>query len=394
MPRLSQEVLAVADQVVAWRRHLHAHPELGFQEHETAKYVTQALREIGGLEISHPTKTSVLARLRGGGPGRVIALRADMDALPVTEETGLPFASQVPGVMHACGHDGHTAILLGAARVLSSRRQELGGEIRFIFQHSEELAPGGAQELVAAGVMDGVEMVAGQHLRSLLEVGQVALSSGPVQASADEFRIGIRGDGGHAAYPHMTVDPIAIGAELVSALQQVVSRNTDPFEALVLSVTMFHAGTAENVIPPTAELVGTVRAFRSELRSETEARMERIIRGVTQAHGADYSFEYQYGYLPVVNDERLTGIVRGALEQSLGQDALTIAAPTMGAEDFSAYQQKAPGVFFYVGAGNREKGLIHQHHHGLFAIDEDCLAIGVQAMVATADALLAVGISQ
>ncbi|MHB1501034.1 MAG: amidohydrolase [Candidatus Dormibacteria bacterium] len=394
MPRLSHEVLAVADEVVAWRRHIHAHPELGFQEHETAKYVTQVLREIGGLEISHPTKTSVLARLRGGGPGRVIALRADMDALPVAEETGLPFASQVPGVMHACGHDGHTAILLGAARVLSSRQHELGGEIRFIFQHSEELAPGGAQELVAAGVMDGVEMVAGEHLRSLLEVGQVALSSGPVQASADEFRIGIRGDGGHAAYPHMTVDPIAIGAELVSALQQVVSRNTDPFEALVLSVTMFHAGTAENVIPPTAELVGTVRAFRPELRSETEARMERIIRGVTQAHGADYSFEYQYGYQPVVNDERVTGIVWDALGQSLGRDALTVAAPTMGAEDFSAYQQRAPGVFFYVGAGNREKGLIRQHHHGLFAIDEACLAIGVQAMVATADALLAASISQ
>ncbi|MHB1576593.1 MAG: amidohydrolase [Candidatus Dormibacteria bacterium] len=388
LPQLLPEVIAVRDDVVAWRRHLHAHPELGFQEHETARYVAQVLQEIGGLEITHPTATSVLARLRSTRPGRTIALRADMDALPVAEETGLPFSSQVPGVMHACGHDGHTAILLGAARLLSARREDLGGEVRFIFQHSEELAPGGAQELVAAGVMDGVEMVAGEHLRSLLEVGQVALSSGPVQAAADEFRISIKGEGGHAAYPQLAVDSVAIGAEVVSALQHVVSRQTDPFDTLVLSVTMFHAGTAENVIPPVAEMVGTVRAFREELRRQTEGRMDKIIRGITQGHGADYSFQYQYGYQPVVNDERVTGIVREALTRSLGEGSVIPATPTMGAEDFSAYQKMAPGVFFYVGAGNRAKGLTRQHHHGLFAIDEDCLGIGVQAMVATAEALL------
>ncbi len=388
LPQLLPEVIAVRDDVVAWRRHLHAHPELGFQEHETARYVAQVLQEIGGLEITHPTATSVLARLRSTRPGRTIALRADMDALPVAEETGLPFSSQVPGVMHACGHDGHTAILLGAARLLSARREDLGGEVRFIFQHSEELAPGGAQELVAAGVMDGVEMVAGEHLRSLLEVGQVALSSGPVQAAADEFRISIKGEGGHAAYPQLAVDSVAIGAEVVSALQHVVSRQTDPFDTLVLSVTMFHAGTAENVIPPVAEMVGTVRAFREELRRQTEGRMDKIIRGITQGHGAEYSFQYQYGYQPVVNDERVTGIVREALTRSLGEGSVIPATPTMGAEDFSAYQKMAPGVFFYVGAGNRAKGLTRQHHHGLFAIDEDCLGIGVQAMVATAEALL------
>ncbi len=388
LPQLLPEVIAVRDDVVAWRRHLHAHPELGFQEHETARYVAQVLQEIGGLEITHPTATSVLARLRSTRPGRTIALRADMDALPVAEETGLPFSSQVPGVMHACGHDGHTAILLGAARLLSARREDLGGEVRFIFQHSEELAPGGAQELVAAGVMDGVEMVAGEHLRSLLEVGQVALSSGPVQAAADEFRITIKGEGGHAAYPQLAVDSVAIGAEVVSALQHVVSRQTDPFDTLVLSVTMFHAGTAENVIPPVAEMVGTVRAFREELRRQTEGRMDKIIRGITQGHGAEYSFQYQYGYQPVVNDERVTGIVREALTRSLGEGSVIPATPTMGAEDFSAYQKMAPGVFFYVGAGNRAKGLTRQHHHGLFAIDEDCLGIGVQAMVATAEALL------
>jgi amidohydrolase len=388
LPALEPRVSAIRDEVTSWRRHLHSHPELGFQEHETSRYVTAALQEFDGLEISHPVKTSVVARLRGGRPGRTIAMRADMDALPVAEVTGLPFASQVPGVMHACGHDGHTAILLGAAKLLARRRAELSGEVRFIFQHSEELAPGGARDLVAAGIMDGVSMVFGEHLRSLLEVGQVALSPGPVQAAADEFRITIRGDGGHAAYPQLAVDPIAIGAEVVSALQQVVSRNTDPFDTVVLSVTMFHAGTAENVIPPTAEMVGTVRAFRNELRQQTKGHMERIIAGITQAHGAGYSFDYQYGYQPVVNDEMVTGLVRAAITRSLGKDAVIPAAPTMGAEDFSAYQEKAPGAFFYVGAGNREKGLTHQHHHGLFAIDEDCLGIGVQAMVATAEALL------
>ncbi len=388
LPALDPEIAAIRSDVVSWRRHLHQHPELGFQEHDTASYVTAILAEIGGLEVSHPTRTSVLARLRGSRPGRTIALRADLDALPVTEETGLPFASQVPGVMHACGHDGHTAILLGAARLLAAHRGELSGEVRFIFQHSEELAPGGARELVAAGVMDGVEMVAGEHLRSLLEVGQVAISPGPVQAAADEFRITIKGDGGHAAYPQLAVDPIATGAEVVSALQQVVSRNTDPFDTLVLSVTMFHAGTAENVIPPKVEMVGTVRAFRDELRRQTEQRMDRVIRGITEAHGAGYSFDYQYGYQPVVNDPHVTALVKSAITASLGESAVVPAEPTMGAEDFSAYQREAPGVFFYVGAGNRAQGLTREHHHGLFAIDEDCLGIGVQAMVAAAWAML------
>lgn len=386
---LNPEVAAVLDQVVGWRRHIHQHPELGFQEEQTAAYVTSLLQGFGGIEVTHPTRTSVLGRLRGGRPGPVIALRADMDALPITEESGLPFASQVPGVMHACGHDAHTAILLGTARLLSDRRADLPGEVRFIFQHSEELAPGGAQELVKAGVMEGVDMVAGAHVRSLMEVGQVGLRSGPVQASADEFRIQIQGDGGHAAYPHLAVDPIAIGAEVVGALQQVVARNTDPFDTLVLSVTMFHAGTAENVIPPTADMVGTVRAFRREMREEAERLMDRVLRGVTEAHGAKYTFHYDYGYDPVVNDERATKVVREALVGALGSEAVVVNDRTMGAEDFSAYQKEAPGAFFFIGAGNKQKGMVRQHHHGQFMIDEDCLGIGVQGMVAAALAMLA-----
>jgi amidohydrolase len=216
----------------------------------------------------------------------------------------------------------------------------------------------------------------------------VGLQAGPVQASADEFRIQIQGDGGHAAYPHLAVDPIAIGAEVVGALQQIVARNTNPFDTLVLSVTMFHAGTAENVIPPIADMVGTVRAFRPEMRREAERLIDRVIRGVTEAHGAKYTFHYDYGYDPVVNDEGATRVVRAALIEALGEGAVVANEPTMGAEDFSAYQKEAPGAFFFIGAGNKQKGMVRQHHHGQFMIDEDCLGIGVQGMVEAAGAML------
>ncbi len=373
------------DQVIGWRRHLHAHPELSFHERETADFIFATLESLGGLELSRPAGNSVVARLRTGRPGPTIAMRADIDALPITEDTRLPFASTNPGVMHACGHDGHTAMLLGAVRELVARREALGGEIRFLFQHAEEVSPGGAEEMVQRGVMDGVTRVIGTHLWAQLEVGKVGVPSGAVTAAPDTFWITIRGKGGHAAIPQQTVDPIAIGAQVVTNLQHLVSRGVDPLDSAVLSITQFHAGTTHNVIPEVAELNGTVRTLDPVVRTALAARMERVIRGITEAHGAEYEFIYERGYRPVVNDASVTAEMAELVAQVCGPDALAPMRPVMVGEDFSAFQQKAPGTFVFVGAARPIDGAVHPHHHPKFDIDERALETGVRIFVAAAE---------
>lgn len=317
-------------QVIEWRRHLHRNPELSFQEFKTAEFVEETLRGFGGLEISRPTPTSVLARLIGPRPGKVLAIRADMDALPIQEENELEFASAVPGVMHACGHDGHTAMVLGVAKLLTSRREQLSGEIRFIFQHAEEMPPGGAQEMVDAGVMEGVDFVVGSHLSSKLALGRIGIAYGAMMASPDNFTITIRGKGGHAAAPHLTVDPIIIGAQAVINLQHIVSRNIDPMEQLVVSVTQFIGGSANNVIPGTVKLGGTVRSFDPHIRSAAPKHFHRILRGITEAHGAEYVLEYEYGYSPVLNEQEITRVVEQAAVDLFGREAVVHIPPSMG----------------------------------------------------------------
>jgi amidohydrolase len=371
----------VKKDVVNWRRHLHKNPELSFQEEQTSQFVYDTLASFGELELSRPTKTSVVARLIGSQPGLTVAVRADMDALPIQEENSFEFASQNPGVMHACGHDGHTAMLLGTAKILSRIKDQIRGEVRFLFQHAEELFPGGAEQMVQAGVMEGVDMVIGAHLWSPIEVGKIAVAAGPIMAAPDVFRITIKGKGGHAAHPHMTVDSIAIAAQVVTNLQHIVSRNTDPFDPLVVSVTQIIGGTADNVIPGAIDLVGTVRSFKPELREKVPRIMERIIKGVTEAHGATYNFTYELGYRPVINDKRVTSLLKETLIEVFGSEAVIDAMPTMGGEDFSAFLQKAPGTYFFIGAGNADKGIVYPHHHARFTVDEDALAIGVLAFV-------------
>lgn len=387
-PTLATAITSLAPdtvgQVVAWRRHMHANPELSFNEEETSRFVEQTLRAIGGLEISKPTATSVVARLVTGRPGPVLAMRADMDALPITEATGLEFASTRPGVMHACGHDGHTAMLLGAARELVARRDALCGEIRFLFQHAEETFPGGADEMVSRGVMDGVTRVIGAHLWADLPLGTVGVPSGAVTAAPDTFWITIRGKGGHAAIPQQTVDPIAIGAQVVTNLQHLVARGVDPLDSAVVSVTQFHAGTTHNVIPETAELNGTVRTLDATVRTELAARMERVIRGITEAHGATYEFTYERGYRPVVNDAAVTAEMVEVVRDVCGADAVAHMRPVMVGEDFSAFQQKAPGTFFFVGAARPVDGAVHPHHHPKFDVDEGAFESGVRIFVGAA----------
>lgn len=370
--------------VVGWRRHLHANPELSFHENETADFVETTLRDMGGLTITRPTPTSIIARLETDRPGPVLALRADMDALPIAEETKLPFASTNPGVMHACGHDGHTAMLLGAARELVARRDQLAGEVRFLFQHAEETFPGGAEEMVQRGAMDGVTRVIGAHLWAQLPLGAVGVPSGSVTAAPDTFWITIRGSGGHAAMPHLTVDPVAVGAQVVINLQHLVARGVDPLDSAVVSVTQFHAGTAHNVIPETAELNGTVRTLDAHVRTAIAARMERVIRGVTEAHGASYEFTYQRGYRPVVNDQAVTDEMIRVVADTCGPEAVTGMRPVMVGEDFSAFVQKAPGTFFFIGAARPVDGAVHPHHHPKFDVDERAFETGVRIFVGAA----------
>lgn len=382
MNGVDEQVAKVSQAVVEWRRYLHANPELSFQEEHTSQFIYDTLSTFSNLELSRPTKTSVVAKLRGGKPGGVLGIRADMDALPITEENDFEFTSTADGVMHACGHDGHTAMLLGTAKILSEMQTEVPGEVRFLFQHAEELFPGGAQEMVDAGVMDGVDQVIGIHLWAPLEVGKIGIRVGAMMAAPDTFAVTVIGRGGHAAQPNLTVDAIAIGSQIVTNFQHVVARNTDPLDQLVLSVTKFNGGTADNVIPGTVELSGTVRSFRPELRDEVPDLMERIVKGITAAHGATYKFSYQKGYRPVINDAKVADRLRDCLLGVFAEGVVVDATQTMGGEDFSAFQVKTPGAFFFVGAGNPGKGITYPHHHPRFTVDEDALAIGVKAFVA------------
>ncbi|MFM1653845.1 amidohydrolase [Brevibacillus sp. B_LB10_24] len=383
---ISKESLAelaqqIKDDLIGWRRYLHKHPELSFQEKHTSQFICDTLQTFDGLELSRPTETSVMAKLKGPRPGKTLAIRADIDALPIHEENDCDFVSENPGVMHACGHDGHTAILLGTAKILSSLKDQLQGEIRFLFQHAEEQAPGGAQQMVDAGVMEGVDRVIGLHLHSPLEVGNLNIKAGPTHAASDEFSITVIGVGGHAAQPHDAIDSLAIAAQVVTNLQHIVSRNTDPLENLVLSVTKIMGGSAFNVIPGSVELAGTVRSFNPEVRKHVPGMMERVVKGITEAHGGTYEFSYKHGHDPVINDQATAELVKETLIEAFGQEAVQPMIPTMGGEDFSAFQAKAPGTYFWVGAGNVSKGIVHPHHHPRFAIDEDSLVIGVQAFL-------------
>lgn len=378
---INSKVDELADQLIDWRRHLHQYPELSFEEYETSNYVYDELNSFGGLELSRPTKTSVMARLIGEKPGKVVAIRADMDALPITEETDISFVSKKEGVMHACGHDAHTAMLLGAAKVLVDMKDEIEGEVRFIFQHAEELFPGGASEMVKAGVMNGVDQIICAHVRSTLETGKIGAIAGPVLASPDTFAIDVLGRGGHAAKPHQNIDSVVIAAQVVINLQQIASRNIDPIDDIVLSVTQLHGGTADNITPDSVKIGGTVRSYDPQLRKEVPLMIEKIVKGITEAHGADYTFSYKEGYKSVINDEEVTQAVKGVVTDLYGSEALADITRGMGGEDFSAYLQESPGCFFYLGAGHKDESENYPHHHPKFKINEEVLPIGVNMHV-------------
>lgn len=369
------------EEMVVMRRYLHMHPELSFQEHETAKYIYNFYADLGIDVQTGVGGNGVVARIKGGRPGKTVALRADFDALPIHDEKDVPYRSTVPNVMHACGHDGHTATLLQLAKAINELREDLAGEYVFIHQHAEEYAPGGAISMIEDGCLDGVDVIFGTHLWSLFPSKTIEYLSGPIMAAADRFEIIIQGAGGHGASPHQTKDAIAIGAQLVMNLQQIVSRRIDPIESAVLSIGSFVADNAFNVIADSAKLGGTVRTFKPEIRQMLEQEMRRIVEGTALSHNCEIQFEYFRGYPAVVNHEAETTFLKEVAETVPGVDAVVETEPQMGGEDFAYYLEKVPGTFFFTGA---QPETPYPHHHPKFDIDEKAMLIAAKTLGAAA----------
>jgi amidohydrolase len=373
---------AIVARVIELRRTIHRTPELGFEENATAALIEA---ELDGLGIEHRrvTKTGVVGVLRGARAGHVVALRADMDALPVEERSGEPFSSEVAGVMHACGHDAHTAMLLGAAHVLAIRRSQLTGTVVFIFQPAEE-GPGGAEPMIAQGALDdpAVEAIAMLHVDVRLDVGSVSVTAGPVNASADELEIVVRGKGGHGAYPHTATDAVPAAAAVVLALQNIASRETDPLESVVVTIGTINGGFRNNVIADEVRMTGTLRAHDPKLRDGLEARVRRVAEGVAAAYNTRAEVNVVRGYPPVINDAALAR--RFAVQlQELGL-RVEVLRPTMGAEDFAYFAQRVPGVLVRLGVRNEAKGIDHPLHGPEFRLDESALPIGIRTLAAFA----------
>lgn len=381
--RIRPHIQALQPQLVEWRRNLHQRPELGFQERLTAEFVSQKLQQWG---IPHQTgivQTGIVATVSSGKPGPVLAIRADMDALPIQEENQVPYRSLHDGIMHACGHDGHTAIALGTIYYLSQHPDGFNGTVKFIFQPAEE-GPGGAKPMIEAGVLKNpdVDAIIGLHLWNNLPLGTVGVREGAMMAAVELFDCIIHGKGGHGAIPQQTVDPIVVGAQIVNALQTIVSRNVDPLRAAVVTIGSFHAGHARNVIPATAEMKGTVRYFDPSLDDFFKQRMEQIIAGICQSHNATYTLDYRKLYPALINDRAIAALVRSVAETVIETPAGVVPeCQTMGGEDMAFFLQEVPGCYFFLGSANLNKGLAYPHHHPRFDFDETALATGVELFV-------------
>lgn len=371
----------IIPQVVEWRRHLHQHPEVSFQEFKTTEYIIEQIEKLPAVTYKRIAKTGVVAYLEGAKPGPVIALRADIDALAMPEMTKEAFKSVNEGVMHACGHDSHTAMLLGALYVMSRNQASLAGKYVFIFQAAEELPPGGAIELVKAGVLDGVDAILGQHVMPNFDTGHIALKPGYMCANSDIFKLTVKGRGGHASLPHMVLDPIPVAAQIVTALQQLVSRQVNPLDSAVVSVTTFHSGTATNVIPDSVEMTGTVRTYKTETRDLMEKHLRQIVDYFARAFDMTVELEYNRGYHSLENDPVYTQAVVDMAEELYGKGTAVDMEPAMGGEDFSYYLDKVPGCFYFLGVGNEAKDCIYPTHNTKFQIDEEAFAMGVTLMV-------------
>jgi len=380
-------VLSAADvqELIEIRRDLHAHPETAFEETRTAGLVAARLRALGLEPRTGVARTGVVATVRGARPGRTVLLRADMDALPVQEENDVPYRSQTAGRMHACGHDCHVAGLLGVAKQLVREAPSLAGAVKLCFQPAEEQG-GGAVGMIADGVLRDprVDAAFGAHVWQDLAVGKVGVTRGAWMASVDEFTVTLTGRGAHAAAPHQGIDPVVAMAHVITALQTIASRTTDPLLEVVVSVTQVRAGTAFNIIPGSAWMNGTVRAFDTALWTELPGRFERIVQGVAGALGCTAEVSYVRFNRPTVNDAAMAELAHGAAAEVVGRENVVTHIRTMGGEDFSAFLHEVPGAFLAIGSRNEQKGLTHMHHHPRFDVDEGCIEIGAEVLLRVA----------
>jgi amidohydrolase len=384
LPRIDA---AIAEHAIMVRREIHRHPELGFEEERTAAIVERELDALG-IEHRRVAKTGVVGVIRGELPGRTVGLRADLDALPIGEESGEVFASEVAGRMHACGHDAHAAMLIGAARAFNAVRATLAGNVVLLFQPAEE-GPGGALPMIEAGVMDAepkIEAIAMLHVDVRLETGGISITPGPVNAAADEFHIIVRGVGGHGAAPHKATDTIPCAAAIVLALQNITARETDPLASVVVTIGTIAGGYRNNVIADSVKLSGTVRTTDPAVRDGMAARIGRIIDGVASAYGCSAELDFVYGYPPVVNDRALA---LAFAEHVRATTPIVVAAlaPTMGAEDFAYFAQRVPGLLIRLGVRNEAIGAIHSAHSSRFRLDEAAIGVGIATLVAFARAV-------
>lgn len=372
----------IFSRVIEIQRDLHAHPELGFDTVRTAGIVSDVLSEAGLAVRGGVGKTGVVGDLDVDGATTRLAFRADMDALPMDEENDLPHKSTIPGRAHMCGHDAHTAMLLGAALALAERKKELDVNVRFIFQPNEEVLPGGAPAMIDDGCLEGVDRIFGMHMWPQIETGRIGILAGHAMGRPDTWRIVLRGRGGHAATPHETIDPIVGGAQLVTALQSVVARNIDPLAAGVLSVTQFHAGSADNVIPAAVTLGGTIRAFDDAVADTIRARMETITTQVAAAFGLEAEIDVTVGYPVVVNDAASCDLAVERLASVAEIDRSP--DPVLGGEDFAYYLKHVPGAFLFLGNRNEAAGIVHHCHHPKFMVDDEAMRLGLRGWQALA----------
>ncbi|PSF37418.1 amidohydrolase [Aphanothece hegewaldii CCALA 016] len=383
LSQIRLEIRALQSQLVTWRRQLHQKPELAFTERLTAALIAQKLEKMGIEHYTEIAQTGIVAIIKSAYPGPVLAIRADMDALPIQEENEVEYRSQDDGKMHACGHDGHIAIALGTAYYLSQHRHAFKGTVKIIFQPAEE-GPGGAKPMIEAGVLKNpdVDAIIGLHLWNNLPLGTVGVRSGALMAAVETFHILIQGKGGHGAMPHQTVDSIVVGAQIINALQTIVARNVNPIDSAVVTVGEFHAGSANNVIADTAVMDGTVRYFNPAYDGYFEKRLHSIIQGICQAYGANYELDYWQLYPPVINNAQIAELVRSVAVEVVETPAgIVPECQTMGGEDMSFFLQEVPGCYFFLGSANSEKGLAYPHHHPRFDFDETALAMGVEIFV-------------
>ncbi|MBP1947321.1 M20 family metallopeptidase [Virgibacillus litoralis] len=376
---IHKQLDALYPEMVEIRRYLHQYPELSFHETKTAQYIADFYEKLGIPYQTNVGGNGVIATLKGDKPGKTVALRADFDALPIQDEKDVPYKSKVDGVMHACGHDGHTATLLMLAKTMTSFQEDLPGTIVFLHQHAEEYAPGGAKPIVESGAIDHVDAVFGTHLWATTPFGVLQTTKDVFMAGTDRFTITIHGQGGHGAYPHETKDAIVIGSQLITQLQQIVSRRLDPLETAVLTIGVFEAGTTFNVIADKAKIVGTVRFLNTAVQEQVIEEMEKVIKGVCVSSDASYSFDYVKGYPPLVNHAEEAELVLNASEKIKEIHTAEEVLPVMGGEDFAYYTMKKPGAYFFTGA--QKEGNEFPHHHPKFDIEERALPVAAKTLI-------------